>query len=577
MLQNMPQNSDKIHNSFVSFSKSPERKKLRSKAEVGGYAIQKGIDLDLTLFEFGQTKLMERGLIIEDGQPVRPPVKTVLIGASSKAKAMLANKKLSAKKHPKAVAGTTEKLHKAEGGGVKKAKANLLETKSLFKHAKLGVSEDQAQFKAKSDFGAPESGKRLQKLFIKMPFGSSAKKKMTKKMSSQITSYFEPEDMDEEPSSLVIDEPTAATSKSDVVEPIHSDVSGPLEPEKSFTKIVSAKKKRGRPPKVHAETSSVSPSKKRKSESLGQWVSSFEKPTHVDTEEVETSSFNINADPMDVSLDAGDHQHDQADVKQQQKESNISASLQTSQDLGQSAGKKKKGRPRKSTPDKKELFQPIEPDAEVVSSDLTQSEASPEAEESGHAMDTDVNLSAHENNHLSSDLQVADPQQLVALENKTPSSGRKRGRPPKKVHKSTSHSTAEELVSSTAASASTESSNILPSPDDTKEEQMPEESAAFLSPEPAAVAAPEHTPSSTPKRRGRPPKSHKKGALTSKIVGSPVQVTSPGKENESQRELDSPSNTLRLQGKNRAVEDEAEEITAEMILSKGWFYYLLTK
>ncbi|RUS78236.1 hypothetical protein EGW08_014005 [Elysia chlorotica] len=491
---------------------SPERKKLRSKAEVGGYAIQKGIDLDLTLFEFGPTRLMERGLIIEDGKPVQPPVKAVLGGASSKAKAALANKKLSAKKHPKAVAGTTEKLHKAEGAGVHKAKTGFLETKSLFKHAKLSLAEDDA--------AAPEQ-KKLKKLFIKLPFGSSAKK-MTKKMSSQITSYFAAEeDVDAEPSSLVIDEPRAT--------PVMDTVTTAPEPENeaSFTKIVSAKKKRGRPSQVKGSggTPSPSPAKKKKSEhfepqSIKMSPTSFNPNLDVEKDKVDNTSFNISPEPME-------------------------ASVNVSEPAGGLSAEGKKGRKKKIISHQTEPMQSPEPVADAAADTQL-----------GEDIDNDVSLDT------TNQLMAATPSPIK--QSQTPSSGKKRGRPSKKVHRRSSDvKPYEDLTQTPVTDINT--SQVLAAVNDTSVKDEQDSSISLFS-DPATPNEVEFSPTSPQKQRGRPPKAHKKRQSSAKVETPPV--TSPGKENEAGELPDTNSNSERLHEDTSESYNGVKEITAEMILNK---------
>ncbi|GFS02244.1 methyl-CpG-binding domain protein 4 [Elysia marginata] len=547
---------------------SPEGKKLRSKAEVGGYAILKGIDLDLQLFDFAPLKLMERGLIIEDGEPVKPPVKTVLSGASSKTKAMLANKKLSAKKHPKAVAGTTEKLHKVEGGGVHKAKTGLLETKSLFKHTKLSLSDDQNT----TDPSALEPGKeqkKLKKLFIKLPFGSSSKKKLTKKMSSQITSYFAAEDMDEEPideepSSLVIDEPAATPSVStDVVVP--SNDADTADSARSFTQIVSHKKKRGRPPKEKAvvEAHPASPSKKKKSE---QHLSKpgLSSPTQAlaedKNEELDTDELEVTPGVLNASLNTSELQHDDEETTlvQEDTELQISFSPPTPQKVGQHKGKGKRGRPKKhsSLDDSKSSVQETVADTEATGSDLVPMVEGPGEEEIGQGSNIDA-VAAVSDIGLSGDsVSVVSPQVSQPQQGKTTASGKKRGRPSKKQHRISSGSLKTEDFTSTPAIVESSATEILPSPADV------EDSSVFLSSEQVTPSVSEQSPFTSPKRRGRPSKGHKRNHSVEKVDGNSGQLASPGKENENNVGID-----VKLSENSKAEHNVIEEITADMILN----------
>lgn len=528
---------------------SPERKKLRSKAEVGGYAIQKGIELDLRLFEFGPLKLMERGLIFEDGAPVKPPVKTVLGGASSKTKAMLANKKLSAKKHPKAVAGTTEKLHKVEGGGVHKAKTGMLETKSLFKHTKLSLSDDPTQLKTNDDSAVPGQQK-LKKLFIKMPFGSSSKKKLTKKMSSQITSYFAPEDVDEEPSSLVIDEPSASARPSDA-----EHLSDSVGTDASFTQIISPKKKRGRPSKAKAsfETYPASPAKKNKVEDASSpfETSDFAQPAN-DEEKDETEVQLSNSGQLDMSQGAENAMKCEqvAQVIQEGSEVQFSPSPSPKKSGG-SGGKRKRGRPKKQVLlDNSHTLQVTEGVAETASTpDKRSPKEGQEREEMDQSSLADADVETGKNDQYDSLSSSAFMQRR-----KTPSSGKKRGRPPKNAP--TDSPKTENLTS--APRVNTSLSETLPVPMDQEEDQEDghEESSGFFSPEQASSNVSEIPHSSTPKRRGRPSKVHKKGRAHEKME----HVMSPGKENKDVSDAKMPEG-------DQPTHNSIKEVTADMILN----------
>ncbi|XP_059167186.1 capping protein inhibiting regulator of actin dynamics-like isoform X2 [Physella acuta] len=273
---------------------SPDNRKVRSKTELMNFIKTNNYDVDLALFEFNANKLKEKGLIDLDS----------VVEARPRAQ-------------PKAQ--SEKKVLKVKEGGVKKAKTGFLNNKSLFKNAKLSVNEsgEQLKGKKKSLFGkkevAPEEGKDqqpLQKLVIKMPFGSGfGKSKMSKKETSQIRSYFAPSggSGDEEPdhpdvgsgeesTEVVNKSPTPAPSgkkrgrkpKKDLADGSELTTS-PLNESRGFSVDSSqddtiatpppAKKKRGRPKKT--ETSGYF--------KTGEMISLIPKP-QVEVKETETTS-----------------------------------------------------------------------------------------------------------------------------------------------------------------------------------------------------------------------------------------------------------------------------------------------
>ncbi|GFO15651.1 methyl-cpg-binding domain protein 4 [Plakobranchus ocellatus] len=567
---------------------SPERKKLRSRAEVGGYALQKGIDLNLNLFEFGPARLMERGLIVDDGTPVKAtPTKTD--GAVSKAKVLLANKKLSSKKHPKAIAGTTEKLPKAESGGVKKAKAGHLETKSLFKHSKLSVADDQTQLKTKINAAAPEPGKeqqRLKKLVIKMPFGSGSKVKMTKKVSSQITSYFASEDLDEEPSSLVIDEPSDTKGK--------IEVAALPESSEMFTRIASPKKKRGRPPK-NAVTPQGSPAKKKENK-LSSNLSYLQMDTPKGKQKENKSEVVTLA--MDSSASQTNNTgHLSQDMAELEHLSQDNSHLQTvSQGVAPSSGKKQRGRRRKSQQQVEQPLQSPHPDVEDAHSKML--EEAPEMMELAQNAGIDAEIMEDKDMSFDADGEKDKSPVNTALKKK------KRGRPPKRVSeviaspkKSSTEPDApdisapydsgkEDKQNESVMSLSPDPKAMSLSPDPNAMSLSPDPKAMSLSPDPNAMSlSPDLNPPSatqlsppTVKRRGRPPKIKRKSLkVLGGNKGSTNQTQFPGKENEDLKDASACSLEDNQDGTpvtdGQSIQNghnglEVQEITAEMIMTK---------
>ncbi|XP_005091733.1 neurofilament heavy polypeptide [Aplysia californica] len=159
---------------------SPENVKCRSRTDVTNYAVKYKADLDMELFEFSMSKLQQKGLVDTDD--------VVLARKKSSSVPQKAEKAQALKVKPES--------------GVKKAKGRL-NNKSLFKNAKLSIAEGEGHVQAKSKglfskkkpVEVEDSPQKLQKLVIRMPFGSSSKGKMTKKESSQICSYFAPDEM----------------------------------------------------------------------------------------------------------------------------------------------------------------------------------------------------------------------------------------------------------------------------------------------------------------------------------------------------------------------------------------------
>lgn len=189
---------------------SPDNKKLRSKTDVSHYLQEKNINLDLDLFEFSAAKLKERG-------GFNPQEVTVAKERGQSKPQVPAEKKV---------------LQLKDSSGVKKAKESIGNNKALFRHAKLSVTEGDTEVKFKSaaslakktvdEVADGKEQQRLQKLVIKMPFGSSfGKSKMTKKESKQIRSYFAPPQGDGE---------LADTSSG------HSDNNNTVTSDESFTK-----------------------------------------------------------------------------------------------------------------------------------------------------------------------------------------------------------------------------------------------------------------------------------------------------------------------------------------------------
>ncbi|KAH9492434.1 hypothetical protein Btru_051101 [Bulinus truncatus] len=158
----------------------PDNKKVRSKAELINFLNQNDMQVDMRLFEFSMNKLKEKGLLEADDIYIPKPKES---------------------KPPL----------KGKDAGVKKAKTATLNSKALFKNAKLSIAENESLLKPKSKgaFGkkisvaekatSEKEQQPLQKLVIKMPFGSGfGKAKMSKKETSQICSYFAPSGDDED-------------------------------------------------------------------------------------------------------------------------------------------------------------------------------------------------------------------------------------------------------------------------------------------------------------------------------------------------------------------------------------------
>uniref|UniRef100_A0A2C9K4E5 MBD domain-containing protein n=1 Tax=Biomphalaria glabrata TaxID=6526 RepID=A0A2C9K4E5_BIOGL len=214
---------------------SPTNKKVRSKTELMHFLKEQDIQVDLELFEFSITKLKEKGLLGSVDE-YNVPTK---------------------QKHAE------NKPIKAKPGGVTKAKTGLLNNKSLFKNAKLSLTEGKDQVKPKSkglfskknaasdDKPGTDKGQQpLQKLVIKMPFGSGfGKVKMTKKESSQICSYFAPSgDEDDVPEAL----PTSDSETQNVEE--SEKFTGIVEKKRKQLPLwLKTSKKRGRKPKARPE------------------------------------------------------------------------------------------------------------------------------------------------------------------------------------------------------------------------------------------------------------------------------------------------------------------------------------
>ncbi|CAG5124398.1 unnamed protein product [Candidula unifasciata] len=160
---------------------SPDNKKLRSKTDVSHYIQEKNLNLDLDVFEFSVSKLIEKGSFHRQDVTVARQ-----------------------RGQPKPQVPAGKKVLQLKGSsGVKKAKESLGNKKALFRHTKLSVTEGESELKvtsaasiAKKKADEVADGKeqqRLQKLVIKMPFGSTfGKSWMTKKESKQIRSYFAP-------------------------------------------------------------------------------------------------------------------------------------------------------------------------------------------------------------------------------------------------------------------------------------------------------------------------------------------------------------------------------------------------
>ncbi|BFZ08170.1 hypothetical protein BsWGS_11209 [Bradybaena similaris] len=189
---------------------SPDNKKLRSKTDVSYYMQEKNINLDLDLFEFSAAKLKESGRLNPQ------EVKVAKERGFPKSQVPVEKKVLQLK----------------NSSGVKKAKESIGNNKALFRHAKLSVTEGDSEVTFKSaaslakkmvdEVADGKEQQRLQKLVIKMPFGSTfGKSKMTKKESKQIRSYFAPPQGDSE---------LADTSSA------HSDNNNTVSSDESFTK-----------------------------------------------------------------------------------------------------------------------------------------------------------------------------------------------------------------------------------------------------------------------------------------------------------------------------------------------------
>lgn len=195
----------------------------------------------MELFEFSASKLKEKGLL--DLQSI----------TEAKTKGQPKPEVLSEKKV----------LKVKEPSGVKKAKIPILNNRSLFKHAKLTIAEDESQVKVKSGEtfskknleDVPDVGEqqRLQKLVIKMPFGSGfGRSKMTKKESRQIRSYFAPVERVGEPASASTEVDEEAGTQEPVPEP---DVTAEYKDTEDQTKHITKKAK------VKSKSKLASPSK----------------------------------------------------------------------------------------------------------------------------------------------------------------------------------------------------------------------------------------------------------------------------------------------------------------------------
>ncbi|KAK0044737.1 dentin sialophosphoprotein [Biomphalaria pfeifferi] len=505
---------------------SPTNKKVRSKTELMHFLKEQDLQVDLELFEFSITKLKEKGLLGSVDE-YNVPTK---------------------QKH------VENKPTKAKPGGVTKAKTGLLNNKSLFKNAKLSLTEGKDQVKPKSkglfskknaasdDKPGTDKGQQpLQKLVIKMPFGSGfGKVKMTKKESSQICSYFAPSgDEDDVPEAL----PTSDSETQNVEE--SEKFTGIVEKKKkTASALVSpSPKKKGRPPKHESpaveedksqavsETVKTSKKRGRKPKARPELVSPF--ILNTDASSMEDSALETSMEENALPSSA----HDFTEGNESQNE------------IDSPTVKRKRGRPKKSasaveisvlsgkeeSKDNDTVSQPAQESSPKKKGRKPKTLVSCVTELSATS-DESKELSKTDSNNDKTKLLVEEGEDVTVLNTKsdstdTLSQSPQKAIPKKKGRKSKTHiNTASESTASQDESGgllNTESENVLIQPKstdsivmDSREQNEPPETNS-LNPEVSHLMTPSNettmaafpevpitdTPLTDSKRkRGRPPK-----------------------------------------------------------------------